>query len=196
MPFSFAPTILPGVLIVEPTVFQDHRGFFMESYKKSEFAAAGIDVEFIQENHSRSVAGTLRGLHLQRPPKAQAKLVRVVDGEIFDVAADINADSPTYGKWVGAILSSQNRHSIFVPAGYAHGFCVLSPEAQVVYKTTNEYAPELEWGVRWDDPLLAIPWPCTQPVLSERDQRWPLLSVGERTGAPRNVWPPPKPSRA
>ena len=115
----------------------------------------------MQENHSRSVAGTLRGLHLQRPPKAQAKLVRVIEGEIFDVAADIRPDSPTYGVWVGARLSSENRRSIFIPAGFAHGFCVISAEAQVVYKTTDEYAPELEWGVRWDDPLLAIPWPCT-----------------------------------
>ena len=182
MPFSFEPTKLPGVVIIEPQVYVDQRGFFMETYKKSEFAGGGIDADFVQENHSRSVAGTLRGLHLQRPPKAQAKLVRVVDGEIFDVAADIRPDSPTYGVWVSARLSSENRRSLFIPAGFAHGFCVTSAEAQVVYKTTDEYAPELEWGVRWDDPLLAIPWPCTQPLLSERDRRWPLLD-------PRRSWP-------
>ena len=175
MPFSFEPTELPGVVIIDPKVYVDPRGFFMETYKKSEFARGGIDADFVQENHSRSVVGTLRGLHLQRPPKAQAKLVRVVEGEIFDVAADIRPDSPTYGVWVGARLSSENRRSLFIPAGFAHGFCVISAEAQVVYKTTDEYAPELEWGVRWDDPLLAIPWPCTQPLLSERDRRWPLL---------------------
>ena len=177
MPFSFEPTALPGVVIVESTVFQDHRGFFTETYKKSEFASAGIDAEFVQENHSKSAGGTLRGLHLQRPPKAQAKLVRVVEGEIFDVVADISPGSPTYGKWVGVVLSSENRQSIFIPAGYAHGFYVVSPEAQVVYKTTDEYAPELESGVRWDDPTLAISWPCAEPRLSERDQRWPFLDA-------------------
>src|SRR5687768_15352389 len=176
MPFSFERTALPGVVIIEPKVYEDQRGFFMETYKKSEFARGGIGDDFVQENHSRSVAGTLRGLHLQRPPKAQAKLVRVVEGEIFDVAADIRPESPTYGKWVSVVLSSENRQSIFVPAGYAHGFCVVSPEAQVVYKTTDEYAPELESGVRWDDPLLAIPWPCAEPLLSHRDKQWPYLS--------------------
>jgi dTDP-4-dehydrorhamnose 3,5-epimerase len=175
MPFSFAQTALQGVVIIEPKVFVDPRGFFMETYKRSAFAAAGIDVDFVQENHSKSVAGTLRGLHLQREPKAQAKLVRVTEGEIFDVAADIRPESPTYGVWVGARLSSENRRSIYIPAGYAHGFCVVSAEAQVVYKTTDEYAPELEWGVRWDDPRLGIAWPCSEPILSERDKNWPYL---------------------
>jgi dTDP-4-dehydrorhamnose 3,5-epimerase len=175
MPFSFKPTALPGVTIIEPTVFRDDRGFLMETYKKSEFAAAGIDVDFVQENLSQSIAGTLRGLHLQRAPKAQAKLVRVLEGEIFDVAADVRPDSPTYGVWVGAVLSGENRRSIFLPPGYAHAFCVISANAQVLYHTTHEYTPELEWGVRWDDPLLAIRWPCETPRLSERDQRWPFL---------------------
>jgi dTDP-4-dehydrorhamnose 3,5-epimerase len=181
MAFSFQQTALPGVVIVETRIFTDARGFFMESYKKSEFVAAGLDAEFVQENHSRSVRGTLRGLHLQRPPRAQGKLIRVVDGEIFDVAADIRADSPTYGTWISVVLSSENRKSVFIPAGYAHGFCVVSAEAQVVYKTTDEYAPELEWGVRWDDPLLAIPWPVNDPCLSERDRHWPLLAQREKT---------------
>jgi dTDP-4-dehydrorhamnose 3,5-epimerase len=175
MPFAFQQTALPGVVIIEPKVHTDLRGFFMETYKQSEFAAAGIALDFVQENHSRSVAGTLRGLHLQRPPKAQAKLVRVIEGEIFDVAADIRPDSPTYGVWVGARLSSENRRSMFIPAGFAHGFCVVSAEAQVIYKTSDEYAPELESGVRWDDPLLAIEWPCAEPLLSERDKQWPKL---------------------
>lgn len=177
MPFSFEPTRLPGVVIVQPAVFEDHRGFFMETYKRSEFLGAGIDVDFVQENHSRSACGTLRGLHLQREPEAQAKLVRVIEGEIFDVAADIRPGSPTYGQWVSTVLSSANRRAIFIPAGYAHGFCVTSPEAQVMYKTSREYAPELEWGVRWNDPLLAIPWPIDQPRLSERDSLWPYLAV-------------------
>ena len=177
MPFSFEPTALPGVVLVDPVVYGDHRGFFMETYKRSDFAAAGIDVDFVQENHSRSVQGTLRGLHLQREPRAQAKLVRVIEGEIFDVAADIRPGSPTYGQWVSTVLSSENRRSIFIPAGYAHGFCVITPEAQVIYKTSGEYAPELEWGVRWDDPLLAIPWPVETPRLSERDRRWPHLTA-------------------
>lgn len=175
MPFTFKPTTLPGVTIIEPTVFEDHRGFFMETYRKSEFAAAGIDVEFVQDNQSRSVQGTLRGLHLQRAPRAQAKLVCVLEGEVFDVAADIRPDSPTYGLWVSAILSSENRRSIFIPAGFAHGFYVVSPEALVVYKASHEYAPELEWGARWDDPLLAIAWPCQAPRISERDQQWAPL---------------------
>jgi dTDP-4-dehydrorhamnose 3,5-epimerase len=176
MPFIFTPAALPGMVVIEPKVFADDRGFFMETYKKSDFVPAGIDVEFVQENHSKSVAGTLRGLHLQRPPKAQGKLVRVIQGEIFDVAADIRRDSPTFGRWVSVTLSAGNRRSVFIPAGYAHGFCVVSPQAEVVYKTTDEYAPELEWGVRWDDPELGIPWPVSEPLLSPRDSKWPALT--------------------
>jgi dTDP-4-dehydrorhamnose 3,5-epimerase len=176
MPFRFIPTELPGVVVIEPEVFPDGRGFFMETYKKSDFLAAGLLMDFVQENQSKSVKGTLRGLHLQRPPRAQGKLVRVLDGEIFDVAADIRPDSPTFGRWVSVSLSAENRRSVYIPAGYAHGFCVVSSDAQVVYKTTEEYAPELEWGVRWDDPLLEIPWPVSTPRLSERDSMWPTLA--------------------
>jgi dTDP-4-dehydrorhamnose 3,5-epimerase len=175
MPLVFEPTDLPGVIVIEPKVFRDDRGFFMETYKQSEFAAAGIDVRFLQENHSKSVKGTLRGLHLQRDPKAQAKLVRAIEGEVFDVAADVNPESPTFGRWVGVVVSAENRRSVYIPAGYAHGFCVISAEAQVIYKTTAEYAPELEAGVRWDDPLLGIAWPVATPLLSARDRAWPLL---------------------
>ena len=176
MPFIFKPTALPGVVVIEPEVFPDDRGFFMETYKKSDFIAAGLDVDFVQENHSRSVRGTLRGLHLQRAPRAQGKLVRAIEGEILDVAADIRRESPTFGQWVSVTLSAENRRSVYIPAGYAHGFCVVSPDAQVLYKTTDEYAPELEWGVRWDDPVLGIPWPVSAPRLSSRDSRWPALS--------------------
>jgi dTDP-4-dehydrorhamnose 3,5-epimerase len=175
MPFTFQHTQLPGVVIVEPKVFADDRGFFIETYKRSDFVAGGIDVEFVQENHSKSVRGTLRGLHFQRAPKAQAKLVRAIEGEVFDVVVDIRKGSPTFGRWETVLLSAENRRSVYVPAGYAHGFCVTSAEAQVVYKTSAEYAPELEGGVRWDDPALAISWPITAPILSPRDGRWPNL---------------------
>jgi len=177
MPFTFEETGLAGVIVIQPKIFADERGYFLEAYKKSDFAAAGIPAEFVQENHSKSVRGTLRGLHAQRPPKAQSKLVRVVEGEIFDVAVDARLDSPTFGKWISVLLSSENRRSVYVPAGCLHGFCVVSPEAQVIYKTTVEYAPELEYGVRWDDSTLAIPWPVTVPRLSERDRRWPSLEA-------------------
>jgi dTDP-4-dehydrorhamnose 3,5-epimerase len=176
MPVSFEPTDLPGVLLVVPKVFADDRGFFMETFKRSEFERAGLDIPFVQENHSRSTAGTLRGLHYQREPRAQGKLVRVVLGEIFDVALDIRQGSPTFGRWVGVTLSAENRVSIYVPPGFAHGFCVTSAEAEVIYKTTEEYAPEYEEGIRWDDPALAITWPVTTPTLSPRDQRWPSLA--------------------
>ena len=176
MPFTFTPTALPGVLIIEPAVFADSRGFFMETYKRSAFAEAGLDMVFVQENHSRSVRGTLRGLHLQRPPRAQGKLVRVLQGEILDVAADIRPDSATFGQWESVTLSATNRRSLYIPAGVCARILVLSEEAEVVYKTTDEYAPELEWGVRWDDPLLGIPWPISSPILSARDTRWPFLT--------------------
>ena len=175
MTLIFTPAALPGVMIIAPKVFDDQRGYLMETYKRSEFVTAGVDVEFVQENHSKSLHGTIRGLHLQRPPKAQAKLVRVIDGEVFEVVADVRRDSPTFGQWVSFTLSAENRLSLFVPAGYAHGFCVTSAEAEVMYKMTEEYAPELEWGVRWDDPLLGISWPISSPRLSVRDSRWPPL---------------------
>jgi dTDP-4-dehydrorhamnose 3,5-epimerase len=184
MSLIFIPAALPGVMIIEPKVFADERGYLMETYRRSEFIAAGINADFVQENHSQSVYGTLRGLHLQRHPKAQAKLVRVIAGTVFEVVADVHRDSPNFGQWVSFILSAENRRSLFVPAGYAHGFCVTSAEAQVVYKVTAEYAPELEDGVRWDDPVLAITWPISSPRLSVRDTRWPAL--GDRVGEGRS----------
>jgi dTDP-4-dehydrorhamnose 3,5-epimerase len=173
MPSTFETTALEGVVIIVPTLFGDARGFLMETYKRSEFEAAGLPLTLVQENHSLSTAGTLRGLHYQRDPKAQGKLVRVIRGEIFDVAVDIRPGSPTYARWVGVTLSDANRKSIYIPPGFAHGFCVVSPEAEVIYKTTEEYAPDLEHGIPWDDPALGIAWPVTAPNLSERDKRWP-----------------------
>lgn len=175
MPFRFTQTEIPEVLIIEPRVFPDERGFFMETYKRSEFAAHGIAESFVQMNHSKSSKGILRGLHYQKPPKAQGKLVHALAGEIFDVAVDIRLGAPTFGKSVTVSLSSENKKMLYVPAGFAHGFCVVSDEAEIAYMATEEYAPECEAGIRWDDPQLAIAWPIAAPRLSTRDQAWPGL---------------------
>lgn len=167
-------TALPGVVIIEPTVFQDERGFFLETWHFGKYAEAGVEVTFLQDNHSRSRKDTLRGLHFQRT-KPQGKLVRAIEGEIFDVAADVDPASPRYGQWVGVSLSADSFRQIFVPPGYAHGFCVVSETAQVEYKCTAFYDPADEDGVMWDDPRLAIAWPTTAPILSARDQRHPPL---------------------
>jgi dTDP-4-dehydrorhamnose 3,5-epimerase len=164
-------THLPGVLVITPRVFQDPRGFFFESYNQGSFLAHGIDTVFVQDNHSRSVRGTLRGLHFQLPPAAQAKLVRVCRGLIWDVAVDIRAGSPTFGQWVGVELSADNFRQLYVPSGFAHGFCVLSDEAEVLYKSSYVYSPAHEQGIRWDDPEIGIVWPLGEPLLSGRDQR-------------------------
>lgn len=175
MPFRFARCELPEVILLEPKVFEDGRGFFMETYKYSEFAANGIRETFLQMNHSRSAKNILRGLHFQRSPKAQGKLVRVLAGNIFDVAVDIRLGSPSYGKWCGLVLSADNKKMVYVPRGFAHGFCVVSEEAEVLYLATEEYAPELEGGILWNDPDLNIPWPTQDPILSQRDRNWPSL---------------------
>jgi len=175
MPFSFAPTKIAEVMVIEPRVFADERGFFMETYKRSEFAAHGITEQFLQCNQSRSVRGILRGLHFQKPPKAQGKLVRAITGAIFDVAVDLRRGAPSYGQWVGVELSAENKKMLYTPAGFAHGFCVVSAEADISYMTSDEYAPALESGVAWDDPGLNIAWPVTAPQLAERDRRWPRL---------------------
>ncbi|MHB0856883.1 MAG: dTDP-4-dehydrorhamnose 3,5-epimerase [Anaerolineae bacterium] len=167
-------TRLPGVLIVEPRVFEDSRGFFYESYSLRDYAAQGIADAFVQDNHSRSIHGTLRGLHYQTSP-GQAKLVRVAVGEVFDVAVDIRHGSPTFGQWVGVMLSAENRRQLYIPTGFAHGFCVTSPVAEFLYKVTSYYAPAAERGLAWDDPDLAIDWPLGDPVLSERDRHHPRL---------------------
>ena len=175
MPFEFKKLEIPEVILVEPLEFKDHRGFFMETYKRSEFEANGIPVEFVQDNYSYSIRGVLRGLHYQKLPMAQGKLIMVVKGEIFDVAVDIRQHSPTYGKWVGKMLSSKNRHMLYVPVGFAHGFCVLSDEAEVIYKVTEEYAPELDRGIIWNDPVVGIRWPLEEPIISLKDSSLPFL---------------------
>jgi dTDP-4-dehydrorhamnose 3,5-epimerase len=175
MPFNFTRASIPDVVLVEPSVFPDERGFFMETYKRSEFAAAGIIEVFVQSNHSKSSKGTLRGLHYQNQPKAQSKLIRVLAGEIYDVAVDIRKGSPTFGKWVTAALSAESKRMLYVPAGFAHGFCVTSDDAEIEYLTTEEYAPDFESGVIWNDPDLNIDWPIVKPILSPRDRAWPRL---------------------
>ena len=164
-------TEIPDVLILEPKVFGDERGFFYESYNERVFREAiGVDAQFVQDNHSRSVKGVLRGLHYQLPPMAQAKLVRCVVGEVFDVAVDIRQNSPTFGKWVGVHLSAENKRQFWIPEGFAHGFLVLSESAEFLYKTTNYYAPEYDRGIAWNDPDINITWPCSEiPQLSGKD---------------------------
>lgn len=163
-------TTIPDVLIIEPNVFGDDRGFFFESYNKKSFEdATGIDAEFVQDNHSRSGKNILRGLHYQ-VKQPQGKLVHVVSGEVFDVAVDLRRESPTFGQWTSAYLSAENKKQIWIPPGFAHGFFVLSDEADFIYKTTDYYSPENERCIRWDDETLAIDWPCKeQPILSDKD---------------------------
>ena len=169
------PTTLPGVVLVEPRVIRDARGFFLESFQAERFRAAGLPDRFVQDNHSRSSRGVLRGMHyqLRRP---QGKLVTVVRGEIFDVALDIRRGSPTFGRWFGTVLSGDAPRYLYIPPGFAHGFCVLSDEADFVYKCTDFYEPGDEHGVLWSDPGSAIAWPIARPTLSAKDERYPALA--------------------
>jgi dTDP-4-dehydrorhamnose 3,5-epimerase len=183
MPFSFERLALPDVLLIEPRRFGDSRGVFMEIYKKSAFAAAGITETFTQINQSISERNVLRGLHYQRPPHAQSKLVRVVSGRVFDVAVDIRPDSPTSGRWVGVELSADEHKMMYIPAWCAHGFCVLSDHAEVVYLTSTEYSPDHEAGVMWNDPSIGIDWPVRSPILSGRDTTWPPLALPRAASA-------------
>ena len=162
-------TSLPGVLLLKPRVFVDNRGFFLESYRASRYREVGIGCEFVQDNHSRSSRGSLRGMHFQSTP-GQAKLIRVATGVIFDVAVDIRPDSPTFGRWVGAYLDAVEHHQLFIPVGFAHGFCVVSETADVLYKASNPYDAATECGFRWNDPEVGIEWPVDDPILSARDQ--------------------------
>jgi dTDP-4-dehydrorhamnose 3,5-epimerase len=173
-------TDLPGVIILEPKVFGDQRGFFYESFNARSFAeATGLEREFVQDNHSRSQRGVLRGLHYQ-VQQTQGKLVRVTAGEVYDVAVDIRSSSPTFGRWVGVHLSADNNRQLWIPEGFAHGFAVLSEYAEVLYKTTDYYAPEHERCIRWDDPTLAIDWPLQEaPQLSAKDQNGTLLTAAQ-----------------
>ena len=171
-------TTLAGVLILEPKVFGDARGWFMESWSKKKMEDAGIFVDFVQDNHSFSAEkGTLRGLHYQLNPMAQAKLLRVSRGTIFDVAVDIRCGSPTYAKWVGIELSAENHRQLFIPRGFAHGFITLTNDVEVLYKADNLYAPEYDGNIRWDDPEIGIKWPIAPVVLSEKDAAAPALAV-------------------
>ena len=178
---EFIPTAIPDVLLIKPTVFGDERGFFMETYRASEFAAAGIPTNFVQDNHSGSAKGTLRGLHYQIR-QAQGKLVRFVVGEVFDVAVDLRRGSITFGKWVGQYLSAQNKLQMWIPAGFAHGFYVVSDWAEIVYKSTDYYAPEWERTLLWKDPQLGIQWPLIEGnelILSGKDQGGKTLREAE-----------------
>ena len=179
MRFRFRNLDIPDVVLIEPQAFHDERGSFMEFYRGSEFLAAGISDIFVQDNHSRSLRGVLRGLHYQKKPKAQAKLIMVLKGEVFDVAVDIRKGSPYYGRWVGVMLSEQKKQMIYIPAGFAHGFCVLSEEAQLVYKATHEYDLELDRGIIWDDSGIGITWPIESPIVSLKDSKLPPLKEAD-----------------
>lgn len=180
---EFEPTAIPEVVLIKPRVFGDHRGFFMETWHEKVFAEAGFHQSFVQDNHSKSSRGVLRGLHYQ-VKQPQGKLVRVVSGQVYDVAVDIRKGSPTFGKWVGQFLSEENKNMLWIPAGFAHGLYVLSHDAELLYKCTDYYAPEHERAIRWNDPDLAIDWPLLEsgaPILSERDAHAPLLKEDENS---------------
>jgi dTDP-4-dehydrorhamnose 3,5-epimerase len=181
MPFQFTPQVIPEVILVEARAFPDERGFFMETFKQSEFVRGGIRRNFVQDNFSFSRRGTLRGLHYQLNPAAQGKLVACLQGEIYDVAVDIRRGSPTYGQWVGVVLSAENRRMLWVPEGFAHGFQALTDGVMVWYKVTSEYSPADERGIRWDDPALGIDWPLRgEALLSPKDRVLPTLAeLGE-----------------
>jgi dTDP-4-dehydrorhamnose 3,5-epimerase len=179
MPFEFHRLNIPELILVEPKGFEDERGVFMETFKQSEFQLNGIKPQFVQENYSHSVRGVLRGLHYQKHPKAQGKLVFVIRGEIFDVAVDVRKGSPTYGRWAGVKLSEKNPRMLYVPVGFAHGFCVLSDEADVMYKVTAEYAPEFDRGIIWNAPDIGVDWPVVQPILSPKDICHPPLAAAD-----------------
>lgn len=172
--FNFIETKVKDIYIIEPTVFGDNRGFFMETYHYNEFKKAGLGMNFVQDNHSKSKKGVLRGLHFQKN-HPQSKLVRVIKGAVYDVAVDVRKGSPTFGKWFGIELTEINKKAFYVPKGFAHGFITLEDETEFVYKCTDYYYPEDEGGLIWNDPNLNISWPIDTPILSEKDKKWPTL---------------------
>ncbi len=173
---KFTKTKLEGVVIIEPDVFGDNRGFFMESWNKKKMLEAGLDYDFVQDNHSKStVKGTLRGIHFQKGDKAQAKLVRCVKGSVLDVAVDLRRNSPTFKQWVGVELSEENKKQLLIPRGFGHGFVTLTDDVEFLYKADNYYAPEADAGVRWNDPEIGVEWGIENPVLSEKDKKNPFL---------------------
>ena len=171
----FVEAGLPGIIVIEPDVFEDPRGYFLETYHAKKYADAGIPGPFVQDNYSRSVHGTLRGLHYQRS-HGQGKLVSAAEGVVFDVAVDIRPGSPTFGKWFGLELSAENKRQLYIPAGFAHGFCVLSEVAAFAYKCTDFYVPQDEGGILWNDPAIGIPWPVSVPLVSAKDQAYKCLA--------------------
>jgi dTDP-4-dehydrorhamnose 3,5-epimerase len=175
MPFTFTNLEISGLVLIEPRLFPDERGFFLESYKESEFIQGGVSDRFVQDNHSLSKKNVLRGLHFQRQPHAQGKLVRVIRGNVWDVMVDLRKDSPTYKRWVGIELSDQNNRMIFIPPGFAHGFVALSEDAHLLYKCTEEYDPVLDGGIRWNDPDIGVRWPVQEPIVSDKDKSLPFL---------------------
>ncbi|MDA8387623.1 MAG: dTDP-4-dehydrorhamnose 3,5-epimerase [Nitrospiraceae bacterium] len=175
MPFTFKRLGIPDVVLVEPRIFRDERGFFLETYKRSDFRAGGIPADFVQQNHSRSRKDVLRGLHYQVAPMAQGKLVRVSRGAIFDVAVDIRKGSPWFGAWVSALLSGDNGRMLWVPPGFAHGFLAIDDDTDVHYAATSEYSPEHDSGIIWNDPEIAVEWPVESPGVSDKDARLPSL---------------------
>lgn len=179
MPFTFTKTKIPEVILIQPKVYGDDRGFFLESFKASEFKSNGITENFVQDNHSRSTKGVLRGLHYQLPPYAQGKLVRCVSGVVFDVSVDIRKNSPTFKKWVGIELSSKKHNMIYIPPGFAHGFFTMSETAEVIYKTTAEYAQDFDRGIIWNDSEINILWPEGEVILSDKDQALPGIAEAE-----------------
>ena len=179
MSFTFKPSDLPEVIIVESKIFPDDRGLFAENYKASDFKANGITPDFVQDNFSVSKKGVIRGLHYQLNPQAQGKLVSVFFGKIWDVAVDVRKSSPNFGKFVGVELSAENSTMLYIPAGFAHGFAVLSDEARVLYKTTNEFSLAHDRGILYSDPALKIPWPVESPIVSAKDQKMPNLTDAE-----------------
>jgi dTDP-4-dehydrorhamnose 3,5-epimerase len=174
------PLAIPDVLLIEPQVFDDDRGFFFESFNQERFEKViGRKVIFVQDNHTKSKKGVLRGLHYQLPPKSQSKLVRVIQGEVFDVAVDLRKSSPTFGKWTGEVLSSKNKKQLWIPEGFAHGFLTLSDSAEVLYKTTNFYSKEHEHAIHWSDKTIAIQWPTNNVLLSDKDQIAKTIEVSQ-----------------
>ncbi len=179
MPFEFERLEIPEIVLVKAKRFGDSRGFFMETYKQSDFAAHGIEEAFVQGNFSRSARGVLRGLHYQKAPQAQGKLVAVLRGEVVDVAVDIRRGSPTYGRWVSQVLTGENGHLLYIPPGFAHGFCAVSEEADFSYMVTAEYAPELDRGIIWNDATIGVEWPVDPPLLTDKDAQWPSLEEAD-----------------
>jgi dTDP-4-dehydrorhamnose 3,5-epimerase len=179
MPFSFKPLAIADVVLIEPKAFPDERGFFFESFKASDFDQAGLPTHFVQDNFSFSKKNVIRGLHYQKHPKAQGKLVSALNGSIWDIAVDIRKDSVTFLKWVAAELNDKNRAMLYIPPGFAHGFLALSEDVHLLYKCTNEYDAQADAGIRWNDPDLAITWPVEIPIISDKDRRLPFVHQAE-----------------